>query len=1194
MAATRRRSTWNIASSAVWFGLASAACQAPALPQPEISAILPARVWSGADVPVTIEGANFYPGVEVDARGFGADLDRDWDVFLVGGGRRLPLLGEALESEVQLRGLVPAGYTPGIYTLDLVSPSGVELSSGVTLEVTESQEAGFSVSLFDPPSSYVAGRQVRFQIDAVGLDNARVFEDVPVAVTLTGAAAELSSTVAFDDVELSLGGLGFDGVLPDGSAVLVVDLLAPGLLEVVAASPPGQPELQEDKLPVIVGGGSDLATLVEIPPEVALDGVDAGEPFDVTITVFDELGVVVEEPLNLTLGNRCGGFEADVVVRGATTVPVVLTTATAVGECEDDAVVVERGGVGQSAVFRVHGGEVSSFEQFTLGLELQAGQPQTVALVRPRDAYGNTTTFSGELRVTDDLGSLTDISCQDFVPVLSCVGTPTFAGENVTVRVEAVGANVRGELGGYRILPSADAAELTVVAPATVRAGLSIDVDVEVLDVYGNVQLPEQVDPAEIELSSELGDAGCLLGGVGVDGLVDYSCSFTTARPDGTLTATGFGSLAGLVASRPLAVDNGLLADVSVSAPASIGAGQGFSLGLTARDAFGNPYLVQDDPVVDLSGGSDSLTPDLALLGGDGTATVAASLTAAGVWTLSASQSGLLLGNSDPITVVPASTHELAVRVDAPWGEVGVPVDVVVEAVDAYGNRTTLSESLTVTSALTSTPPQSLALINGVANMSWTWTERAVDEMLDASSSGGFVGQSAPLYVVRDCGGSGPTVNVALGGAPIGLACFDEGSGRGTITADLSGSSAGAFPLVGYGVSAVGTASFDQVGTANVVDLLLPDVGRYAVRAIVVDADACASETTSEAFVGFDDGSPTGPLALVANDAVIDVAASTAIDVIGVTDCAGDPASGASVHLRVSAGVLGGVSPTGEGLAVVLDAVGDGVADLTTSGDVADNGPALGMLSIDAWTPLGTALGATDVLVSGDAVRPTILDQAPRGIAGGLVDTVVLDASENLLPSSVDPSHFSWSGPYAVAVTDANLVADQITLTLSPAADADAGAWLLTISDDVRDEAGNRLSGDWSGDRAPYVGAFGVVGATPDPVSCPTVVPAGAFRPDGDDGEGGEVDRVTLSLESASAPAWWVAEIHDASGTLVVQRWLVPAGPSDEWSWDARDEAGFVVPGGTYTLTVRSDDGFGNRGAGCVVQTTVEHPFEEL
>jgi flagellar hook assembly protein FlgD len=116
----------------------------------------------------------------------------------------------------------------------------------------------------------------------------------------------------------------------------------------------------------------------------------------------------------------------------------------------------------------------------------------------------------------------------------------------------------------------------------------------------------------------------------------------------------------------------------------------------------------------------------------------------------------------------------------------------------------------------------------------------------------------------------------------------------------------------------------------------------------------------------------------------------------------------------------------------------------------------------------------------------------------------------------------------------------------------------------------------------------------PAAVSCPAITPTGPFRPDGDDGAGNEVDQVTLSLESAATPAWWVAEVQDALGELVVQRWLVPAGPTDEWSWDARDAAGFVVPSGSYTITVRPDDGFGNRGTGCVVQTSVEHPFEEI
>jgi len=1198
-----------------------AGCQPPVLPDAEITGIAPSRVWRGTDVPVTIEGRAFFPGVEVDARGFGSDLDRDWEAFLVRDGDRHPLLAESLENDEELRALVPAGFEPGEYTVGLVSPSDREVFSDVVLEVTDSQEAAFSVSYLDDPGPYVVGDVVSIVVQAVGLDNERVFTDVPVEVELAGVAAQIASTGTFQDAQLFPGGKGFTAVLRNGSASLTVDLQAPGRLDVVAESPPDVADLQSDALTMVVGGGSSLPATVEVPADIVDGGVAAGVPFDVTVTVRDELGEVVEEPLPITLRNGCGGYEADVIVRGPTPIEVVLERSTFGDRCDlpdddsttsvtgtekaaesdddEDYIYLDRGGVGVSESFPVRGGDAARFDLLTLGLDLEAGVISPAVIVEPKDAYDNPTSWSGTLTVTDDLGSLTDVTCIGVVGFL-CRASPTIAGEDVTITVEG-DDGLTDSLPGFRFLPSSVADSLQVEVPHDVRAGLPVDVEVEVFDAFGNRQLPEQVDAAELAFSTELDDADCTLGGVGADGVLTYSCMFTVARSGGEVVVTGSGSMAGIEASASLSVDNGYLSQVEIDAPATVVAGTGFALSLTGSDAFGNPYIRQDDPVlddpvVDLTDGSETVSPQQALLGPGGTATVATTLSRSGSWTIDANQGGILLGSSDPVVVTPAATSALSVAVDAPWGEVGIPVDVVVEAVDAYGNRTALSESLTVSSKLTSTPDEVLVLVNGVASVSWAWTQRAVAETLLASSASGFEGESEELFVVRDCGVDGPQAEVLLGGATVGLACYDEVAGTAALTADLSGSSAGDFPVVGYGVALDGPAQVSVVGASDVVDVELTELGRYEVRAIAVDADACAHEITTDAYVGLDDGSPTGPVPLVPVDLSLPVSATTSVDVLGVTDCAGDPAGGAELLVRASGGELGGVSATGAGLAITLDLVGDGSFDLTTDGALAENGPTGGELMLAAKTGNGSALGSAAVSVTGDAMRPTILDQQPRGLTTGLVDTVVLEVSEALLPSSVEsdpPVNFTLTGPSVVDIVDAQLVDTTITLTLSPPADADAGAWLLTVSDNVRDTAGNRLSGDWSGARSDYTGAFGDVGAVPAAVTCPLVVPSGGFRPDGDDGVGVEADEVEVSIESLTAPAWWVVDVTDELGALVVQDWAVPAGAVDAWSWDGRDAAGFVVPAGTYTLFVRPDDGFGNRGAGCVVQTVVEHPFEE-
>jgi hypothetical protein len=119
---------------------------------------------------------------------------------------------------------------------------------------------------------------------------------------------------------------------------------------------------------------------------------------------------------------------------------------------------------------------------------------------------------------------------------------------------------------------------------------------------------------------------------------------------------------------------------------------------------------------------------------------------------------------------------------------------------------------------------------------------------------------------------------------------------------------------------------------------------------------------------------------------------------------------------------------------------------------------------------------------------------------------------------------------------------------------------------------------------------FGDVGQPVDPVSCPTVDPPGlAFRPDGDPGGGVEADALSITLDAASAPSWWVLEVRDASGALRLHERIPPLGSIDTIVWDGRGSDGMVVENGAFTITVVPDDGSGNRGAGCTLQAVIDN-----
>jgi len=166
---------------------------------------------------------------------------------------------------------------------------------------------------------------------------------------------------------------------------------------------------------------------------------------------------------------------------------------------------------------------------------------------------------------------------------------------------------------------------------------------------------------------------------------------------------------------------------------------------------------------------------------------------------------------------------------------------------------------------------------------------------------------------------------------------------------------------------------------------------------------------------------------------------------------------------------------------------------------------------------------------------------------------------------------------------------DEVTLDLDPAVDATAGTWTVTAELELRDVSGNKLDGAWTGQSAPHVGTFGDLPPAADPVSgCIPDVPV--FRPDGDDGAGSEADTVTLTLESNSAPAWWVVSVRDEADALVVRRYELPAGAQDTWTWDGRGVRGEVLPNGAYQVAVDADDGQGNGGGVCTAVVSIDNP----
>jgi hypothetical protein len=348
-------------------------------------------------------------------------------------------------------------------------------------------------------------------------------------------------------------------------------------------------------------------------------------------------------------------------------------------------------------------------------------------------------------------------------------------------------------------------------------------------------------------------------------------------------------------------------------------------------------------------------------------------------------------------------------------------------------------------------------------------------------------------------------------------------------------------------------------------------------------------EVAATGYAGPDDDEPVGPIPTTT--ALSSLAAgydATLVDIVGVTDCAGDLAAGGSVYVRTALGEIVGASPTGIGMSVVLDPTGSGQVTLEAAG--VDSG---GEATIVTWVPTGAAAGGASTNITGDDRRPTVWTQTPAGEQLDPITEVVLAFSEPMRDLSLVMGNFSVAGPTVVSVSAAVVENDDtsVRLTLSPAADGALGHWTITAVDALRDTQGNRINGDWSGNASAFVGVFGDVGATVEDVACDGLLPAsGVFRPDGDDGVDIEADQVEVGLLTVVAPAWWEASVLDtATGALLRRDRQVPVGPSDQWIWDGRDGAGRVVDNGTYDLEIVPLDGSGNRGLACEVQVTVNN-----
>jgi hypothetical protein len=768
-----------------------------------------------------------------------------------------------------------------------------------------------------------------------------------------------------------------------------------------------------------------------------------------------------------------------------------------------------------------------------------------------------------------------------------CTITPHVAGEDITLEVQD-DAGTRGESGPYTVLAGPATTATVDVRTVEVVAGTPVSVYVPLLDAWGNTVDGSAFSASDFSFDDLAGPVACVWAGLSASLIHTFECDVHVAQVGDTLSVAL--PDAGIAAtSAPFDVVNGPLATVAlVTSTLTPAAGDVLTVDVQAFDAFANPYAVMTDPVIDLADTSDTLSLTSVTLGSGGAVSESASFTRAGVTEIVASQGGVELGHSSPLSVSAGAAVALNVGLAEPWGWTGVSNDLTVQAIDPYGNAAAFDGIATVSSSTSSIDPFSVTLIDGSGAGSATWAEPNLTENLEAATETGLTGTSTSILIVEACA-AGPEANIAFGGYPELIACFDEVAGQALVSASLAGSTRGAAAITTYALIIEGSGL--TIANSAILSTTANQVGALEVRALAADALGCGDEVQTMAWVGPDDGEPVGRLTPTLDDATLVAGLdATHVEIEGAVDCSRDPAAGGSIHLWTDRGVITGAAESGYGLSMLLDPSGDGVATLDLTG--ANTG---GSGTVHAWVDSGAALGTVAMDVTGDDRKPIVWDQDPQGDLAAPVTEIRLQFSEPMRASTVIPGNFQLSGPSVVSVTTSTLEAegDAVVLALDAALDPSLGVYTLVVSSSLRDDAqGNRLDGTWTGVTSNYEGHLGDLPSAAPPIQYCSLDTA-VLRPDGDAGADEEADEVTLAFGSSATPDWWVVSVKDEEGKVIFLDFAVPIGSADVWTWNARDVDEQIVSNGLYTISVDSDDGFGNRGGGCSASIAVDNRLGE-
>ena len=1156
---------------------------APAPEPPRVDAVSPDWGWQGEDTTVTLTGAAFFPDVQVSTYEADAgEVDVNFQVWIETPTPTALTFVQLLDYGT-LAAQVPAGLDVGLYGLRVVTPSGLSDTLPDAFSVTETRADHLTIGLSDAAFDVNESGTLELRLEDPDAEPVAQAMQVEVRATSALGASGIRFGEGLGDQVPTEDGVGIRGTLgPDGAAMVLVSSTVPDDV-LFTLSPVDDAVVDSDS--VLVSWEPGALTNVEIVLPSANFRATAGEAFDVDLLLYDRDGNQLgPQAAEVILFDACGSYSQaiDLSAPGPWTVELVTAcpenTLHTVGLYMED---------GVSAPFPVLPGPQAGLAVTAYPDPVVAGSGLLLVQVDGVDFYGNIVSGAvGSVTLTDSVGGLDPSrgvgtqSCGSFDDGrLFCTASPRVAASGVVIHARDSLGFV-GASDPLEVLPDAPAEVTVSVSSLTLVAGDPFGISVGVYDAWGNAIEVDAGGSEPVVLTDDTGSLACSYDGP-VGSEVAYVCTVTRTDPGDVIGARVLGLDAFAPGAYPIV--NGALGEIEVELfSATYTAGVQFTVHFTGFDAYGNLYTVPTSGAgFDLTDTTGTISPVLAYFDADGDTSISASITtAADDVRILASQAGILRGESPDFNVLPGQMAGFEVVVD-PWLDVSADATVVISPVDAYGNVVpTYDQLVEVTSSLgLCEPAETDTFTVGRVALGLVCPNVGLQDTLLVTDSSGFAGMSDPFDVLDLGCADGPTADLLLDRDTEVVACLT--SGEASVVADATGSVAGASALAVYhlvdddgrayrGSSA--TRSFDYTST-----------GTRRITAVAVDTRACASEASGLVYIGEDDGTPSGPLSLSSRAVSVATGGSTTVDVAAY-DCAGDVAIAGTLLVRSDLGVPAGTA-TGTGLEVVLDASGAAAVDWSFPTGYS------GEATIYFGTESGSALGALAQTVSGDSVRPQVVSVSPTGAAEGGVESIEVVFNEAMRSLSVVADAFALTGPdgdqgFAVTLSDDGTVA---TVTPDLELDAGAGEWTLTLSDALRDLAGNRLSGDFSGGAAAFVTAFGDV-AEDLPVVSSCAVDTGRFRPDGDPGSVRDAETFSVTPTTSSAPyRWWMMVERQDGGRV---RSLRVDGSETAVTWDGRGDDGRVVDSNTYVARLYAEDAYGNSREMCASGVAVEQHVE--